>query len=62
MGDKFYKISLEIIDRVKFLFEIGNYDEIKEYLDEKEKMIKIMKLQETDVSSNYIDKLVKELK
>lgn len=62
MDSKFYKISLEIIDRVKFLLEMGAYDEIKEYLDKKAEMIKIMKQKETDESSNYIDKLIKDLK
>lgn len=62
MDSKFYKISLEIIDRVKFLIEMGDYDEIKEYLNKKEEMIKIMKQQEIDESSNYIDKLIKDLK
>ncbi len=62
MDAKFYKIALEIIDRVKFLIEMGDYDEIKEYLNKKEEMIKIMKQQEIDESTNYIDKLIKDLK
>lgn len=62
MDSKFYKISLEIIDRIEFLVDMGEYEIIKDYLEETKKKLKILKSQTEDKSSNYIDDLIKELK
>lgn len=56
-----YNMSLEIIKNVNEYLEKEDYAQLKEYIDKKKEEVELCRKQSKDKSSEYMNKLIKNL-